>query len=473
VSNLLVNDGRVVNAGAMTLNPTNDLGLRIYNSAVVSNSGSISVAPGKIQLYTNGRLDNTGLITNSTGIVLSEGGAAGLTIVNNLPGGAIQMNGGVMYVGLYYAGTFNNDGGDAAVAGAATTLVGGPSWATVTGSNTVGILNVNGGLFNHSGSGIFQVGPSLNAPNGTGIVNVAGGVLAVNKAIAKGNGPDSYGFFNFNGGTLSGTVNNVTLLGTDLSRVEIQAGGGRVGLAAGITNTIGASLQNGGGGGGLTKDGAGVLRLTGASLYTGTTRVMGGVLDLVGSASLDNSTTLQIDTGATLMASNLAATLHLKTGQTLKGNGTFVGGLITDSGSTMAPGASAGVLTVAGNLTLSGGSTLSMELDGTTAGTQYDQLVLSGGSLTLGSPALDILLGFTPAYNATFTIVSGLSGFDPGVNGIFSGKADGSSFTVGATEFQIDYNPSDITLTVIPEPVTTGLAGFVVLAGLLLRRRIR
>lgn len=473
VSNFNINAGRVVNTGAMKVNATNDLGLRIFGSAVVSNSGSINVTPGKIQLYQNGRLDNTGPVTNSTGLVLSEAGTAGLTVVNNLPGGQVQMNGGTTYVGLYYPGTFNNSGGDVTLASTATLLVGGPSWATIVGSNTLGTLNVDGGLFNHSGSGVFQVGPSLGAPNGTGIVNVAGGVLAVNKAITKGNGVDAYGFFNFNGGTLSGTVNNVTLLGTDLSAVKIQAGGGRVSLAAGITNTISASLQNGGGGGGLTKDGAGVLRLTGASLYTGTTRVMGGVLDLVGSASLDNSTTLQIDAGATLMASNLASTLHLKTGQTLKGNGTFVGGLITDSGSTVAPGASAGVLTVAGNLTLSGGSTLSLELDGTTAGTQYDQLVLSGGSLTLGSPALDILLGFTPAYSDTFTIVSGLSGFDPGVNGIFSGKADGSSFTVGATEFQIDYNPSDITLTVIPEPVTTGLAGFVVLAGLLLRRRIR
>ncbi len=96
----------------------------------------------------------------------------------------------------------------------------------------------------------------------------------------------------------------------------------------------------------------------------------------------------------------------------------------------------------------------------------------AGGSLTLGSPALDILLGFTPALNDTFMIVSGLSGFVPGVNGIFSGKADGSSFTVGATEFQIDYNPSDITLTVIPEPASLGLMGLLGIAGVLLRRRI-
>jgi autotransporter-associated beta strand protein len=467
----MVNDGRVVNTGAMTLNPTNDLGLRIYNSAVVSNSGSISVAPGKIQLYTNGRLDNTGLITNSSAIVLSEAGTLGLTVVNNLPGGRIQMNGGTLYVGLYYAGTFNNDGGDVVQNG--NVSIGPPAWVTAVGSNTVGTLNMTGGSFNFTGGGSFQLGGNVGHPNGTGIVNMAGGVLAVNKGITKGNSPDVYGFVNFNGGTLSGTVNNVTLLGTDLSAVTVQAGGGTVALASGITNTISASLQNGGGGGGLTKDGAGVLRLTGASLHTGTTRVMGGVLDLVGSASLDNSSTLQIDAGATLMASNLASTLHLKTGQTLKGNGTFVGGLITDSGSTVAPGASAGVLTVAGDLTIGGGSTLSLELDGTTAGTQYDQLVLSGGSLTLGSPALDILLGFTPAYNDTFTIVSGLSGFDPDVNGIFSGKADGSSFTVGATEFQIDYNPSDITLTVIPEPASMGLMGLLGIAGVLLRRRIR
>ncbi len=400
--------------------------------------------------------------------MISEGAAAGLTVFDNLAGGSVVMPAGTMYIGLYTPGTFNN-AGDVLQNGNVT--IGPPSWGPAPGTNTIGTLNVTGGLFNFTGGGTFQIGGNVGHPPGTGVVNLAGGVLALNKGITKGTNPDVYGFVNFNGGTLSGTVNNVTLLGTGLNAVTILSGGAKVALAAGITNTVAAPLQNGGGGGGLTKDGAGVLRLTGANLYTGTTRVMAGVLDLSGTASIDTSATLQIDAGATLMASNLASTLHLKSGQTLKGAGTFVGGLITDSGSTVAPGTSPGTLTVVGDLTMSSGSTLSIELNGTTAGVQYDQLSLSGGSLTLGNPTLDVTLGFTPGISDVFTIVTGLSGFNPGVNGIFSGRSDGSTFTVGATEFQIDYNATDVTLTVIPEPGTAGLAGLAMIAGWLLRRR--
>jgi autotransporter-associated beta strand protein len=426
---------------------------------------------GKLQLYNSGHLVNQGPITNGYAFVMSESGTTGHTVVDNLAGGSLVMPGGTMYIGLYYAGTFNNAGGDVLQNG--NVAIGPPTWATTVGSNTIGTLNVSDGLFNFTGGGGFQIGGSVGQPNGTGVVNLAGGVLALNKGITQGNSPDVYGFVNFNGGTLSGTVNNVTLLGTGLSAVTVQAGGGTVALAAGITNTISAALQNGGGGGGLAKSGDGVLRLTGASLYTGTTRVMGGVLDLVGGASIDNSATLQIDAGATLMASNLASTLHLKSGQTLKGNGTFVGGLITDTGSAVEPGASAGTLTVVGDWELGSGSTFTVELNGTTAGTQYDQLVFTGGSLTLSNPGLTVVLGFTPAFSDVFTIVAGLSGFDPGADGIFNGKADGSTFTVGSTELQIDYNATDITLTVVPEPGTAALAGIALVAGWLLRRRRR
>ena len=224
----------------------------------------------------------------------------------------------------------------------------------------------------------------------------------------------------------------------------------------------------GGGTDSLIKAGPGRLEIRNVSTYQGTTRVAEGVLELVNLGALW-SITNQIDAGAYLVATNVAATLEFAN-QVLKGNGTFVGGLIMDSGSTLAPGNSAGQLTVQGNLTMESGSAFQVELNGLNPGTQYDQLLFSGGTfgLTLNSPELDVLLGFTPSYGQTFTIVSGFGS----LTGEFNGKPNGSQFTVGSTLFQIDYNANDITLTVVPEPGTFGtlLLGAAVV---LLRRRLR
>jgi len=49
--------------------------------------------------------------------------------------------------------------------------------------------------------------------------------------------------------------------------------------------------------------------------------------------------------------------------------------------------------------------------------------------------------------------------------------SSGSTFTVGSTLFQIDYNASDITLTVVPEPGSISLMGLALVLGWLRRRR--
>lgn len=228
----------------------------------------------------------------------------------------------------------------------------------------------------------------------------------------------------------------------------------------------------GGGTAGLNKDGTGLLQLMGASTYSGLTRIMGGALELVDGGGLQ-STTIQIDAGAQMVATNVWGTFEVATGQTLQGNGSFVGGLIISDGGTLAPGNSAGQLSVFGNLQMDDNSNFNVELNGLTAGTQYDQLLMNGYTLTLGLAALNVSLGFTPSYGDTFYIVNGLSGFDPSVNGTFVGLPDGQQFNVGATLFQIDYNSTDITLTVVPEPGTIGTVGLALLAGALLRRRLR
>lgn len=220
----------------------------------------------------------------------------------------------------------------------------------------------------------------------------------------------------------------------------------------------------------LVKDGAGRLSMTGVNASTGSVRVAGGTLELSGAGSLAAGT-IQVDAGAQFVATNLVVgTMHLATNQTLKGSGTFLGGLIVDAGAAIEPGNGAGVLTVAGALTLQSGSTFRVEIDGYGAGTQYDQLSMSGQTLTLSDAMFDVTFGFLPTNGAVFQVVSGLAAST--LPGIFAGRAENSVFNADGTDVRINYTSSDIRLTVVPEPSTMGT---LILAGVAMavRRRFR
>ncbi len=313
----------------------------------------------------------------------------------------------------------------------------------------------------------------LEAP-GSGVTGIALAPLAgyigspyVHIAGGGGTGATAFAEFDSFSGMVTGIVVTSQGYGYSTAPAVTLMGGGSTNVLLGPA-TIGANTS-----GGLTKTGNGVLMMSASNTYTGTTRVMAGVLGLTGAGSVQQSTTLQIDAGAKMVVTGLTATMHLVSGQTLQGNGTFEGGLITDNGSAIRPGSSAGTLTMLGNLTADAGATFTFELNGLAAGTQYDQLLFGGSgayTLTLNDASLAVQLNFVPGVGDSFQIVSGF-GTLAGTTGEFSGRPDGSTFTVNSTEFQIDYNANDITLTVVPEPASLGLVSLLGLAAWLLRRR--
>lgn len=123
----------------------------------------------------------------------------------------------------------------------------------------------------------------------------------------------------------------------------------------GVFNTTAATSVSGaiGGTGGLWKNGTGTLTLTGANSYTGNTNIEAGKLVVNGS---------------------LASSVRILKNGTLGGT-LSIGGNLTNLG-TLAPGNSPGTLTVNGNYVEAG--TLDIEVWGLAAGTQHDQVVVSG-----------------------------------------------------------------------------------------------
>lgn len=183
--------------------------------------------------------------------------------------------------------------------------------------NNAGIGFGQGG--NHSGtSTIAQNGGSLTffsdggtTAGGTGILNLGNGASTGTYA------------YNLNGGTLKATTSTTTFM-QGLSSANVQNGGAIIDTN-GNNITIAQPLINSGSGG-LTKQGTGMLTLSGANTYVGGTAVSAGTLFVTGSL-VSNSITVG-------------------TGATIGGNGTLAGALNFDTGSML--DVSGGTLTVAG-----------------------------------------------------------------------------------------------------------------------------
>lgn len=226
-------------------------------------------------------------------------------------------------------------------------------------------------------------------------------------------------------------------------------------------------IQDGAGTISFTKEGTGSVTLTGANFLSGDTLLNAGRLIVNGSL-----------TGSSTFVSNA----------TLGGTGTV--GDVVVFGGTVSPGATAsgmgvGKLTT-GSLDLSLGGTLQVAIDTNTIGSS---LVEVQGNLSLGlSTAVLSLSDVGSALGApigtTFTIVSYAGSWDGGTF-LFSDIGmitDGATFDFGSNTYMIDYDAAggssgftDVTLSVVPEPATSGLllGGLALLGGWRRRRVVR
>jgi hypothetical protein len=159
--------------------------------------------------------------------------------------------------------------------------------------------------------------------------------------------------------------------------------------------------------------------------------------------------------GALLAAASTPSLTPRLLGGAVGGTGT-VGNVTSVSGGTVAPGASAGILTTK-NLSWNSTTAFAVEIGGTIPGSGHDQLAVTG-SVSLGGAALGVQLinGFSPASADSFTLINN-DGTDA-VSGTFAGLPEGSIFTATGTEWLITYQGgtgNDVVVT--PQILQTAL----------------
>ncbi|MCA9261805.1 MAG: autotransporter-associated beta strand repeat-containing protein, partial [Planctomycetales bacterium] len=154
---------------------------------------------------------------------------------------------------------------------------------------------------------------------------------------------------------------------------------------------------------------------------------------------------------------------------TLGGDGGVGGDLVVQSGAVFAPGTltTVGGFDVGGDLTLATGSTLDIQLSGTSAAL-VDSLSVAGDAEVHG--VIDVnLLGFSPTAGDVFTVLTAGGTIDAA--GLSLTGASGFSFQVSGNDLLLRFGAAaNAALAAVPEP-SAAMLGLLAVAGLVRRRR--
>lgn len=405
--------------GNLTINSNSGVNVLVTgNNAGLTSSSTVTLVRGGLEMEAPTAIGAATIVANA---LINQGGLAGnsnaQTIGNtikffdsnaylNLSGsaltltGAVDLNGGSGHV-------YNNSSTTTTFSGVISNgnLYVERGTVLLSGTNTYDKTYVNGSASNVT----LQIAGDSNLGTGaiylTSASNLASSTSNVLEITGSGVTIDNNFVMNaYNGGGTIKNVNNVTLSGQ-------------------ISEVVDGWTYK------LYKTGAGTLTLSGTSNYaSGALNVEAGAVNITG-------------------AVNNAATATIASGAAFGGSGAFGGETTVQSGGKLGIDGIKNVFTIDDNLILSSGSTYSVEIDGTTAGTDYDKTVVNG-TVNLTGATLNLSGSLAPTVGSVFTLIDNDS--NDVVIGSFSGLAEGGTVTVNSIAMNISYlggTGNDITLT--------------------------
>jgi fibronectin-binding autotransporter adhesin len=424
----------------------------------LSNNSSLTVGLGSQATATLGPVSGTATVT-----LTSDGtGSSGLG-TTSLPPQAVIISGNVFSGSAVWNGTSGSWGSGTSganwiggVAPGTFSGFGNTDTATFNGSGSVTTVSFSGAnpslmTLNFSGSNYRLTDGTLTLASGSGMpaINIMDGTSQQIASTVAG----TQGFLKNGPGTLILTGSNTYSGLTAINQGTLQLGDGTAGhdgvpLTGNIVNNAALVYNLSGsqtaayaisGSGNLTKTGGGTLVLSGSNSYSGGTTISAGQLTIPASGSINNSSTVAVIAGASLVIGQATNgnTLTLNGGSLQAGlaiDATGTGGAITYSGGKVIHTfSSTGTSSLSLPLSITNASLL-MVAGGGGGGSQYGGGGGAGGLIYYGveAPANGHAQGTSYAIASGTTAVTVGAGGAGGVSGTPQNGSQGGNSTFGA-----------------------------------------
>lgn len=391
-----------------------------YTGATQISAGTLSIAT----VANGGTASNLGASSNAAGNLLFDGGTLRYTGVTASTDRSFTITAGktatidvtTASTNLTITGSSTATTGAFAKTGAGTLTLTGTMLNTGTTSITGGVLDIgpmtslgSGGLF-FSNNGILQGNGTLTRTFSGNATPAAGQLAGVTGGFAARGGP-----LTLNLGTLIGLNTSLNIFGTNLifgsptadSRVELTSNINLNSATSDRTVTVNSGLggdhavlsgilsENAGGVSGLTKNGTGLLVLSGANTYTRSTTVNAGTL--IANYTGANAAASSTGTGPVTIAAS--ATLggfgKVGTGSSL----VTVNGRLSPGDSTLAD--TRDTLTISGSLTLGTAAVTQLDVGSLT---DLDRVVTTGTVTLDGTVNVDFSTFASSNFASSFTL---------------------------------------------------------------------
>ncbi len=390
---LVINPTGAVTVGSGSTSGTLDL---THNGNVLINGGKLEIDGGSVTLPfapTNSmHIQNGGTLTTAVSVPMTITGD-GVTSTINVTGNNITLgtNNGLVFEGFNFQGTLN-------INTHTVTLL----------SNSYAQL----GAFTYLNTGTIAAPGGVSLPTGTWLV---GGGRINGRVVGEP------------GAIISDSLSQTLEMGDSTSPAGFNYGG-ELRLLSGGTMTLDSSGP------------ATLGNLT--TLDSGTLNAANGfVLNfgdaITGQGTINSSNTLALHSVVNGVVQGTSPSQPITLSGWIKGTGTL-NNVSFAPGATYDPGFSPALVNV-GSIAFSSGSTLSIDIGGTSPGSQYDQIISSGTPTLAGTLNLAPYGGFVPAAGDKFIVMTYSS-----ASGTFS-TVTGTSAGPGLT-YSVIYDPTSLVI---------------------------